>query len=75
MKLSISGLTLISGLGLFSSKVEFALSTMKDLLYGAGSGYEEEVLGCVSTSPYIYKLHISQVESSGESRSLHLEHI
>ena len=65
MKLSISGLTLISGLELFSSKEEFALSTMKDLLNGEGSGYEEEVLGCVSISPYIYKLHISQVESSG----------
>ena len=50
MKLSISGLTLISGLELFSSKEEFALSTMKDLLNGEGSGYEEEVLGCVSIS-------------------------
>ena len=59
MKLSISGLTLISGLELFSSKEEFALSTMKDLLNGEGSGYEEEVLGCVSISPYIYKLHIN----------------
>ena len=75
MKLSTSGLISISGLVRFSSNVEFALSTIKDLLKGAGSGYVEGLLDDVSISPCIYRLHISQAESSGESRSLHLEHI
>ena len=51
MKLSISGFTLITGSVVFSSNVEFALSTIKDLLNGAGSGYVEEVLDGVSISP------------------------
>ena len=55
---------------------ELVLSTIKDLLLGSGSGYVEGVVGFTdSTSPYIYRLHISQDLDSNESRSLQLEHI
>ena len=62
MKLSISGLTLISGLVLFSSNVEFALSTIKDLLKGAGSGYVLGVLEGESISFELWRKSEEKIE-------------